>query len=370
MKHIPNAVDAPAVADTVLHTFRLRLLRLLLLSGICAIVAVWLFEGWTDRLAPIDRIAYPTMIAIFSLSCLMLFFRSAALEPIERLSFTTFAVYVVLHAQPVVLGEMDIYTLASLSQWFPLVYTAAFFFLSTRRAILVSSLIYLAVLVPYTVEFLSQDTARWASDPGLLMFNMFCSHPVYIVTLSGIAKLKTHVTQAGAHAHILRVAASVDYLTGVANRRAAAQLLQHALERANQFGEIVSVMLLDIDHFKNINDTYGHDIGDKVLIQVAAIVQQHLRAADTLGRWGGEEFLIVASATDAAEVARMAERLRAQIAGHDFPHVGRITASFGVATSLRHDTPEALVKRADEALYLAKEGGRDRVEAAPAISNG
>jgi diguanylate cyclase (GGDEF)-like protein len=136
------------------------------------------------------------------------------------------------------------------------------------------------------------------------------------------------------------------------------------LEQRNGLEELVSVVLLDIDHFKTINDTFGHDIGDNVLIEVSALLKGQLRAADTLGRWGGEEFLIVANSTDAAEVNRMAERLRAALAGHEFPHAGQITASFGVATSLPHDTPESLVKRADQALYQAKQGGRNRVEAA------
>jgi diguanylate cyclase (GGDEF)-like protein len=259
---------------------------------------------------------------------------------------------------------MDTYALASLTQWFPLVYTAAFFFLGTRRAIVVSTLIYMSVLVPYSIDFVFQNTARWDSDPGLLIFNMFCSHPVYIVTLSGIAKLKTHVTQARARADVLHAAANIDYLTSVANRRAVAQLLQRVLDQAHGLGELVSVVLVDIDHFKTINDSFGHDIGDQILVRAAALLKEQLRATDTLGRWGGEEFLIVASATDATEVARMAERLRAALAEHEFLPAGQITASFGVATSLPHDTPESLVKRADQALYLAKQGGRNRVEAA------
>lgn len=362
MKPMANVVVTPPAPSTVLHAFRLRLLKLLLCCGIAAISLIWFFEASTARLAPIDRVAYPTMIAIFSLSCLPLFVQPGMLEPIERVSFATFAIYIVVHAQPVLLAEMDTYTLASLAQWFPLVYTAAFFFLGTRRAILVSTLIYLSVLVPYAVELILRDPTLWASDHGLLMFNMICSHPVYIVTLSGIAMLKTQITQARAHADVLHVAASVDYLTGIANRRTVSRLLQCVVDQTHKAQALVSVILIDIDHFKVINDTFGHAIGDMVLVQVCAILQAHVRPSDMLGRWGGEEFLIVANATDTAEAMQMAERLRAVVATHTFEQVGQVAASFGVATSLRYDTPESLVKRADEALYRAKQGGRNRVE--------
>jgi diguanylate cyclase (GGDEF)-like protein len=355
---------ADTATSPILHAFRLRLLKLLLCCGVGALTLVWFFEASTSGLAAIDRVAYPTLITIFALSVVLLLVKPSMLEHIERAAFATFASYVVLHAQPVLLTGADRYTLASLAQWFPLVYTAAFFFLGTRRAIVVSALIYLSVSLPYGVDLITHDPSTWTPDRELLMFNLICSHPVYIVTLSGIAKLKTQVTQARAHADVLHIAASVDYLTGVANRRTVSDLLQRALEQTQQSGAVVSVILLDIDHFKSVNDLFGHAIGDMVLVQACSILQGQLRASDMLGRWGGEEFLIVASSTDAAEAAQMAERLRMVIAKHTFEQVGQLAASFGVATSLLQDTPESLVKRADEALYLAKQSGRNRVEVA------
>jgi diguanylate cyclase (GGDEF)-like protein len=94
----------------------------------------------------------------------------------------------------------------------------------------------------------------------------------------------------------------------------ATHVLQGALDRAHAVGAVVSVILLDIDHFKLINDTFGHDVDDQVLIQIPAILHEHLRASDVLGRWGGEEFVVVTNETDAAAATHMAERLRAQVA--------------------------------------------------------
>jgi len=361
-----KAVNSLGSRPPFLQTLKLRLLKLLLLCGSGTIAFLWCVEVSAARINPIDRVAYPMMITIFLASCSVLFVRPSTLGYIERLSFATFALYIVIHAQPITLAAMDSYEFASLVQWFPLVYTAAFFFLTTRQAIVVSVLVYLSIVMPYSVDRVLHDPALWTSERGLLMLNVFCAHPVYIVTLSGIATLKTHVLQAGAHAVALREAANIDYLTGVANRRAATQLLGDALERAHALGTVVSVILLDIDHFKLINDTFGHDVGDTVLIQLPIILHKHLRASDTLVRWGGEEFVVITNETDAGAVAHMAERLRAQIAGYTFAQVGQCTASFGVATSRRSDTPDSLMKRADQALYMAKQGGRNRVEIASA----
>src|SRR5690349_2146353 len=146
-----NAAASPPALPTVLYAFRLRLLKLLLCCGFGALCLVWFFETWTARVAPIDRVAYPSMIVIFLLACMLLVTHPASLEHVDRVSFATFASYMVLHAQPVLLAGMDTYTLASLAQWFPLVYTAAFFFLGTRRALIVSAIIYLSVCVPYIV---------------------------------------------------------------------------------------------------------------------------------------------------------------------------------------------------------------------------
>jgi diguanylate cyclase len=369
MKHTLAFGGILTVSSTVLHAFRLRLLKLLLICGSTSIALIWLFEGSAGRVSPIDRVAYPAMLVIFAACSIMLLVRPNWLEVMERLSFATFALYVILHAQPITLAGVSTYTDASLAQWFPLVYTAAFFFFETRQAVIVSILVYLSVLGPNLFDTLLQGSAPWSSDSGLLLVNMLCSHPVYIVTLSGIARLKTHLVQARAQADAMNAAANIDYLTGVANRRATAHVLQQALTRAQELGEMLSVILLDIDHFKQINDTFGHDVGDQVLIEVAGTLRQHLRAADRLGRWGGEEFIIVANAIGDDEAAALAERLRAAVATHSYFKVGRITLSLGVATSKAYDTPEVLVKRADAALYQAKQGGRNRVKVAPASAN-
>ncbi|MFC6667839.1 GGDEF domain-containing protein [Deinococcus radiopugnans] len=125
------------------------------------------------------------------------------------------------------------------------------------------------------------------------------------------------------------------------------------------------MLLLDLDHFKALNDAFGHAAGDDVLREVAALGQSRLRPGDTLGRWGGEEFLAVLPQTALACGVEVAERLREVIAGHVFAHGARVTVSIGVAQRVLGETEAGLIERADAAQYAAKRAGRDQVQAAP-----
>jgi two-component system chemotaxis response regulator CheY len=159
---------------------------------------------------------------------------------------------------------------------------------------------------------------------------------------------------------LLTELASTDELTGVKNRRRFREDLELLFAQADRQGSPLSLILLDIDHFKRYNDAFGHPAGDRVLQQVGATLRSNLRGHDVVARYGGEEFVVLLPATVADAALEVAERLRAAIAGHDWPHRA-VTASFGVATS-GPGTPvaAALVDQADRALYLAKEAGRNR----------
>ncbi|WP_295388351.1 diguanylate cyclase [uncultured Thiodictyon sp.] len=155
--------------------------------------------------------------------------------------------------------------------------------------------------------------------------------------------------------------AATDVLTGAWNRRYFEQTVADEMKRVARRGEPLSLVLLDIDHFKSINDRFGHLSGDQVLVQLCQLVRAHLRAADVFARWGGEEFVILLPHCQAADAGRLAEQLRALIADHPFSAVGTVTCSFGVAQRRPAETRDAWLKRADDALYAAKAGGRNRV---------
>jgi two-component system cell cycle response regulator len=163
--------------------------------------------------------------------------------------------------------------------------------------------------------------------------------------------------------------AKTDVLTGLANRRHAQGALQATIASARRHGRDVSVVLLDIDRFKAVNDALGHAAGDEVLRHVAGVLAHELRAEDLASRWGGEEFLILLPDVPATGAATTAERLRAAVAAAPgAAGAPQVTASFGWATWDGEESVEALVARADDALYVAKGAGRNRVAAAIAVA--
>jgi diguanylate cyclase (GGDEF)-like protein/PAS domain S-box-containing protein len=168
----------------------------------------------------------------------------------------------------------------------------------------------------------------------------------------------------------LRRAAYTDPLTGVANRRAAEEHLEREVTRARRHGTELGVAILDVDHFKRINDGLGHRAGDAVLHTVAQRLARAVRREDLVGRWGGEEFVVVAPDAGAAGMAGVAERLRAVIADVPVGHGGHsvaVTVSVGWATWDGHSA-EALLAAADRGLYAAKAAGRDAVRSHHAVA--
>jgi two-component system cell cycle response regulator len=159
-----------------------------------------------------------------------------------------------------------------------------------------------------------------------------------------------------------------DPLTKLSNRRFILTQLAAAVSAARRHERPLSIAMVDIDHFKAVNDEYGHAVGDRVLAAVANAMRHHLRAEDQLGRLGGEEFLALLPDADARAAATTAEKLRSEIAALTVVHDGgelAVTISAGWA-AWEGEPPEELLRRADEALYEAKRAGRDRVEGAPA----
>jgi len=159
--------------------------------------------------------------------------------------------------------------------------------------------------------------------------------------------------------------ATTDTLTGLNNRMKMDTLLRSELERVGRGQRGLAVIMYDIDHFKAVNDDYGHTKGDEVLIKLSRLVEARIRNTDALGRWGGEEFLLVCPLTSLEEAQKLAETLRERIAQTDFGLNRPLTASFGVAEYRAGDTVETLIHRADIAMYRAKKEGRNAVRLAP-----
>ena len=155
-----------------------------------------------------------------------------------------------------------------------------------------------------------------------------------------------------------------DALTGLYNRGKLDEALAVEANRASRYGTSLSVVLFDIDYFKKINDTFGHQVGDVTLIMVAEIITSRTREVDISGRWGGEEFMVICPQTGIKGARELAEELRVAVANHEFGEVGEVTCSFGVAEYNRNEAVEDMLLRVDTALYQSKKEGRDRVSLA------
>ncbi len=208
---------------------------------------------------------------------------------------------------------------------------------------------------------------RFAGASDATVFVTFLQHQSFLLVLVAFFFLlgleKAALARVEVEQDRLRVEVYRDALTGLPNRRALDEAMTDALERANRTGEPVAVIAFDLDHFKSLNDTHGHEAGDEALRKVGTVVRQSLREGDVLGRYGGEEFLIIAPGVGCDVAARVAERCRAAIEGMDLGPFGSVTASFGVSQWNPGDVGSDVVRRADARLYRAKRAGRNRVDA-------
>ncbi len=164
--------------------------------------------------------------------------------------------------------------------------------------------------------------------------------------------------------------ASTDHLTGLANRRRFERQLEREVARTARHGRPFSLITIDIDHFKQVNDTYGHEAGDEAIKTLARVLQQGTRGIDLAARIGGEEFAVILTETNLSGAVEVAERLRVTLKSIEIQPVGQIAASFGVAECpSQAETARELVTRADAALYEAKREGRDRVARASEVTS-
>lgn len=179
-----------------------------------------------------------------------------------------------------------------------------------------------------------------------------------IIRYVAVGKDITHHIQ---HEKALKQLANTDSLTGLVNRLCFDRRLEKELERTRRHARPLSLIMLDIDHFKRINDTYGHDVGDQVLVHFAGVLLENVRLTDLCARWGGEEFALLVPETALKQAVSLAEKLRLAIVDTAFPMVRQITVSIGVTEVCPGDLVDHPIKRADQALYRAKAKGRNQV---------
>ena len=187
------------------------------------------------------------------------------------------------------------------------------------------------------------------------------NQPLILLILEDISDLKKSEEKLMQLNELLERQAATDHLTGIYNRLRFNEFLAREIDEARRYGDALSLAMFDIDHFKQVNDVYGHAAGDAVLREVAGLIAGSIRKNDVFARWGGEEFMILSSHTDRDHMYGIAEKLRQIIASTRFTGPQQITCSFGVTQLDSNDTIESFTGRVDEGLYQAKSTGRNKV---------
>ena len=206
---------------------------------------------------------------------------------------------------------------------------------------------------PYKV-ITKSNKIKWILDNSVVVRDERGEITHFLGYLLDITKLKDQEIT-------LKKVARTDPLTQLYNRVYLDEVLMDQYYRYYRNHEECTLMIMDIDHFKDVNDTYGHLVGDKVLIEFSDLLKTSVRKGDVVGRWGGEEFLLILPHTGLESATVLAEKLQNEIRNYSFSMVGHKTASFGIATFRHKATVEDIVDEADKALYMAKEAGRDRI---------
>jgi diguanylate cyclase (GGDEF)-like protein len=247
--------------------------------------------------------------------------------------------------------------------WLLVLYVFAFFAFEARQGLyVVVGVAGFSALVGVPIVIVRE----LASTAELYVLLKFYCATFFVITFGYAAALwRENYEKARNSVVVAEQLALSDSLTSMYNRRGLELLLEKEAMRAERYARDLSIIVFDLDHFKSINDTYGHAAGDEVLKKVSDIVQSQLRKGDEVGRWGGEEFMVICSETDIGQACLVADRLREAIAGHAWQEM-TVTASFGIARRQSGELLGSLFGRADAALYHAKRSGRNCAKVAPA----
>ncbi len=352
--------------DPILSSKRLAYLIVTPLS-VVSIIFVWGFYSYVGEISWIDQYALPIIAYIMCFLMIFLWSKLISLRSFEYLAYCLIFIYISLkiffQLRGVIVDDLQIES--NFLLWVTFIYILGFCLLEIRRA-LAGSLIFLLLVLAFGVGFFSQSNTIVVNIPKLqLLFEVFLVSIFSIILLYLMAHTGEHYNSTRLTANFNSKLANTDSLTMMDNRRQLERHLNEEINRADRHNLPLAIIMFDIDHFKRINDEFGHALGDLVLVKSARIVRNSLRSSDHFGRWGGDEFVCVATNTDEETAVLLAERLRTDLEQAPILKSSPITCSFGVTRFISGDTPEDLIRRADQGLLQAKENGRNQVVAIP-----
>ncbi|MFT2110490.1 GGDEF domain-containing protein [Marinomonas sp. 2405UD68-3] len=343
---------------SLLQTAAIRptLLRKLILFLIICFSAIWAIDASSGMLVLFDQFSYPICIFAFSGIYILSATNRVKNTILLMLAYTIIASFLIgssiwSHAsgQGISLNSL---------QWLGLNYVMACLFLEIKKAVPTAVAVFAVTIIGHFIVLIPNFPLRDTLD---VILNIAVAHIAYIALLWTVVKLRVNNEKALQQAMEFETYANVDLLTHILNRRGIDKIFKELGLNSDENQQVYSILVIDIDHFKHVNDQHGHLIGDQVLRKIASHLSRKIHPNDVLGRWGGEEFLILTLENDSTKVLELAERLRDTLSQLDITPVLSITASIGIGYSDEGKTTNDVFKIADNNLYTAKNIGRNRI---------
>ncbi|AEF53209.1 GGDEF domain-containing protein [Marinomonas posidonica] len=335
-----------------------KVFRRLLVLACISFMLIWLIDESSGIISQYDAAAYPICICAFAAIYVASRYSSASWQNnLHLLTYLIVAGYLISTSIWHHIGSNALFSNAA--QWLGLNYVIAYLFLEVKRAASTTILILAATLIGHYVVLIQNHGLE---DTIGVVLNIAVAHIVYIILLWTVVRLRVKAAQANTRINLLENYAYVDLLTGILNRRGMEKVFDElGIDQIKTGSQRYALMIIDIDYFKQVNDQFGHAMGDKILTKVAAKLNRTIRPEDVLGRWGGEEFVVLTLNRTPQEVLALAEQLRFGISQLSLEDVSDITVSIGIGFSDLAKTRQEVFTIADSNLYEAKQSGRDSV---------
>ena len=324
---------------------------------ILATLIAFLIESYEQEIDYINKYSLPLLVIWLVIFYVVIVLWERLIPLFELLTFIFLLGFHLFRFYFVLTDGLNVtnYGIDEYTFWIPLLYIFIFLIFKHRTAFLVSLIVFFLSFVMGVYLFIDDfDNKIMGIDTYI---QLYLSTLVYIVAVYALLSIVEIYNKSA----LLQSMAYTDYLTKIFNRRKMEELLENEVEWANEFKKPLSVILIDIDGFKGINDTYGHGVGDSILKEFSELIKRSVRTVDYFARWGGEEFIILATNQNEIQSKEFAERLRKLIESHKFCYVNSVTASFGITELAESDSISSFINRADKALYISKDKGRNQV---------
>lgn len=332
------------------------LFRRMLLVAIFGLISIWAVDYSSGIISSFDATAYPICITAFVAIYLLSITTNINNQSLHFLAYFIIAGYLISTSIWHHMAANGLFSNAA--QWLGLNYVIAYLFLEVKKAAPTTIAVFLATIIGHYIA-ISQNHSM--ADTMGVVLNIAIAHMIYIFLLWTVIKLRVKTDQVIKRADTLENFAYVDLLTRVLNRRGIEKVFNELDLDSKEKPTKYAILIVDIDHFKQVNDSHGHLVGDEVLTRIAGKLSRTIHPNDVLGRWGGEEFIVLTMKRTPAQVLVLAENLRSAISNLVIDDISNITVSIGIGYSYEAQTKEDVFKIADRHLYAAKQSGRNTI---------